>query len=108
MSEVSSGMADTAAMTSNNLGTNNDIRLPENKCGTVYALELDDDYVATTMHGVVSGTPIDGDANNSCDLDGIANPDNVTFIPATKPWRKIPVPVTRTTPSGPITWNLLS
>ncbi|MEZ5561038.1 MAG: DUF839 domain-containing protein [Pseudomonadales bacterium] len=72
-----------------------DISVPYNYCGTVYALDLDADYVAQSMHGLVAGIPrtysrgapvddpypADGPyAANSCDLNGIAEPDNVTFI----------------------------
>lgn len=83
MSEVSSGMEDSAD-DKNNIGTANDIRLEKNKCGTVYGLTLDDNYMATGMHGVVSGTPVSGDDVNTCDLSGLANPDNVTFLPGYK------------------------
>ena len=73
-----------------------DISVPYNYCGTVYGLDLDGDYVAQNMYGVVSGLPrlvsrgalednpypADGPyASNQCDLDGISEPDNVTFIP---------------------------
>jgi secreted PhoX family phosphatase len=86
MSRVINNMTDAAG----------DIQVPYNYCGTVYGLQLDDDYVATSMHGVVSGIPrtysrgalvddkypADGPyAANNCDLNGIAEPDNVTFIP---------------------------
>lgn len=86
MSRVINNMTDAAG----------DIQVPYNYCGTVYGLQLDDDYVATSMHGVVSGIPrtysrgalvddkypADGPyAANNCDLNGIAEPDNVTFVP---------------------------
>lgn len=73
-----------------------DISVPFNYCGTVYALDLDEDYVATNMYGVVAGIPRifsrgatadnpypdDGPyAANNCDLNGISEPDNVTFVP---------------------------
>ena len=74
------------------LGGPNDMKLASNKCGTVFGLDvgpnaaIGSDYVAYNMYGVVSGTeksyPKDGDyANNKCDLDGIANPDNLTYLP---------------------------
>ena len=83
MSEVRKGMADNDA--THDIGGNNDIRLPENACGTVYALNVDSDYVAYDMQGIVSGTPLEYStdsmfANNTCDINGIANPDNITFI----------------------------
>nr|WP_320050852.1 alkaline phosphatase PhoX [uncultured Desulfuromonas sp.] len=90
MSEVSNGMEDNHA--TYDLNGNNDIRLPKNKCGTVYALALGtdgtigSDYVALTMNGLVSGIPTTYPedsvyAGNTCNINGIANPDNVTFMP---------------------------
>ncbi|MGC9350731.1 MAG: hypothetical protein ACP5D3_01965, partial [Sulfurovum sp.] len=86
MSAVAYGMEDNAKKGSENTkydeGGNNDIKLPYNPCGTVYALDVDSNYRATNMYGVVSGTPIEEDVDgNTCDLDGISNPDNVTFLP---------------------------
>jgi secreted PhoX family phosphatase len=96
MSEVTRGMEDFmkhgSASDSYDLGGQNDVRLPYNKCGTVYGLDvgtnaaIGSDYVAQNMYGVVSGTMMDYPAgsdyeNNSCDVDGIANPDNLTMIP---------------------------
>lgn len=63
-------------------GGNNDIRLPWNHCGTVYRLGLDAGYNVVKMQGLISGTPMPKDADgNSCTLDNISMPDNVTFIP---------------------------
>ncbi len=89
MSEVAKGMEDGGKY---DLGGPNHIRLPKNKCGVVYGLDIHpdstigSDYVATNMYGVVVGRPRrygknDKYANNTCDLDGIANPDNLTFMP---------------------------
>jgi secreted PhoX family phosphatase len=67
----------------------NDIRLPYNKCGAVYALDLasnsivGSEYVAENMYAYVEGVPYEGDSpfpGNSCSISGIANPDNLTFI----------------------------
>jgi hypothetical protein len=66
------------------LGGPNDVKLPKNSCGTVFGLTLDSNYVATKMAAVVSGKDATGDAVNTCALDGIANPDNVTFMPGYK------------------------
>ena len=70
--------------------------VPYNYCGTVYGLDLDTDYVAYNMYGVVSGIPRtegrgampaevtpddDPYVANECDLFGISEPDNITFIP---------------------------
>ena len=63
------------------LGGPNHIRLTKNSCGTVFGLSLDDNYMATSMAAVVSGTAsTTGDVSNTCALDGISNPDNVTFM----------------------------
>ncbi|MEZ5840947.1 MAG: DUF839 domain-containing protein [Hyphomicrobiales bacterium] len=69
-------------------GSRNDIRLASNKCGTVYELGVDGNMAATSMRGLVvgkeatyaEGTP---EAGTTCDIDGIANPDNLTFIAGT-------------------------
>jgi secreted PhoX family phosphatase len=89
MSRVRNAMTDGAG----------DISVPFNYCGTVYGLDLDQDYVAANMYGVVSGLPrivsrgalvddpypADGPyAENNCDLNAISEPDNVTFIPGYK------------------------
>jgi secreted PhoX family phosphatase len=96
MSEVAKGMEDLKKNGSDNdkydLGGSNDVKLPYNKCGTVFGLDvaadetIGSDYVARNMYGVVSGTMTDYPAgsdyeNNTCDVDGIANPDNLTMIP---------------------------
>jgi len=77
----------------------NQMSVPYNYCGTVYALDLDEDHVAWSIRGEVSGIPrtygrgalVDNPyggskgqgpyASNNCDLDGISEPDNVTFMP---------------------------
>ncbi|MGY6274074.1 PhoX family protein [Methylomonas sp. MgM2] len=78
MSEVSSGMEDNGKY---DAGGPNDIKVAKNKCGAVYALDVDHDFVATNMYGLVAGTPVSGDGNNTCALDGLANPDNITYMP---------------------------
>lgn len=79
MSEVRKGMLDGS---SNDLGGPNDIRLAENKCGAVYALDVNSDMVATNMYAIVTGETIAADSDgNTCHLDKISNPDNVTFLP---------------------------
>ncbi len=82
MSEVAKGMEDSS---SNDTGGNNDIRLSKNSCGAVYALDVNENYEATTMKAVVVGTPTtyaEGSAlaGNTCDVTGISNPDNITFL----------------------------
>jgi len=70
-------------------GGNNDVRLPANVCGGVYAMPMDDQYVAGQMNALIVGKPANYAADseyagNGCDVNGIANPDNITFIPGTK------------------------
>lgn len=94
MSEVNNGMLDGHAKADK--GGPNHIRLPMNTCGVVYALTLDASFVASEMHGVLQGVPrvvsygaaaddpypANGAfAKNKCDLDGISNPDNISFMP---------------------------
>jgi hypothetical protein len=63
-----------------------------NVCGAVYGLHLDSNYTAVDMFPLVAGTPLtmdygagaespDYDGINKCDVNGIANPDNVTYMP---------------------------
>lgn len=68
------------------------VRLNENVCGAVYALDvrkdggMKSDYVVHNMYELVSGHEKGGltfDAlfGNRCDVNSIAGPDNLTFIP---------------------------
>lgn len=88
MSEIAKGMEGSGK---DDTGGPNHIRLPKNKCGVVYGLDIAPDasigsnYVAKNMYGVVNGIERsyakDSDyANNTCDINGIANPDNLTFM----------------------------
>ncbi len=89
MSEVSNGMANNNSV---DAGGPNDIRLSVNKCGAVYALDVSpnagtgSDYTAMNFRSFVEGVPVtypDSSpyAQNTCSVNGIANPDNVSFIP---------------------------
>jgi uncharacterized protein len=83
MSEVSKGMTDGDEKADK--GGRNDVRLKKNGCGAVYELALDAGFKATTMTGLVAGKPMEYAADapyagSTCDIDGIANPDNLTFI----------------------------
>ena len=91
MSEVGNGMEDNAKDGKYDKGGHNDIRVGANACGAVYALPLatdaaiGSDYVAKSAKTLVAGKPnkyADGSpyAGNTCDIDGIANPDNITFM----------------------------
>lgn len=88
MSQVAKGMGDG---TKYDKGGPNHVRLPENRCGVVYGLNIGSDaaigsdYVAKNMYGVVAGTmrtyPEKSEfANNTCDVNTIANPDNITYM----------------------------
>ncbi|WP_016957345.1 PhoX family protein [Catenovulum agarivorans] len=88
MSEVSRGMEDAS---SNDKGGPNHIRLDRNSCGVVYELDVmadnsvNSDYVAKNIKGLVAGVPFSyaaGDVyeGNSCDVNSIASPDNVSYL----------------------------
>ena len=90
ISEISNGMENVAskgkATDKYDLATVNDIQLDYNPCGGVYELALDDDNVATSMRAILTGTPKTYEegspfAGNTCDIDGLANPDNVSYVP---------------------------
>ncbi|WP_319381035.1 alkaline phosphatase PhoX [Thiomicrorhabdus sp.] len=87
MSEIRKGMTDGAG----------DIQLTENKCGAVYSLDVEgaikdtdgadiaSEFVAVNMNGLIGGNYLSSaDADgNTCDINGIAQPDNVTYIEGT-------------------------
>ncbi|MCK5831047.1 MAG: DUF839 domain-containing protein [Methylococcales bacterium] len=73
-----------------------DMSVPFNHCGTVYALDLDNNYLASSIQGIISGIPRlhklgaakdnpysknGAYTANECDIQAIAEPDNLTFIP---------------------------
>lgn len=68
----------------NNEETNNDIRLPKNQCGGVYAMELDSHYSAKRMRALLTGRKLkEGEKHAdsyACSPEGISNPDNITYI----------------------------
>lgn len=87
MSDVTQGMKanSSGAKSSSEAFAGDHIRIAENRCGIVYELDVDAGYSATTMKGLVMGKPMSYPADspyagNSCDVNGIANPDNLTFI----------------------------
>ncbi len=67
-----------------------DINLPNNMCGAVYRLVLDQNYNINKMESIVIGKPINKDPNDpdyqkygqkwACHPDYIANPDNLKYI----------------------------
>ena len=100
MSQIANGMEDFKKDGKVNnkydKGGNNDIKLTYNKCGAVYGLDLQSKvkdangnvinsaYVVTTMKSVIAGKPKNYAKNspysdNSCDVNSIANPDNLTY-----------------------------
>ena len=84
MSEVGKGMLDNDGKADK--GGRNDIRVAKNACGAVYGLTLDESFTATSIKAVIAGKPQKYDAaspyaGQTCDVDGIANPDNITFLP---------------------------
>lgn len=83
MSDVTNGMKANAdgAKSSTEAFSGDHIQLAANRCGTVYELDVNAAYTVTAMRGLVSGTAVSGDAVNTCDLNGIANPDNLTYMP---------------------------
>jgi len=97
MSRVRNGMTNGGDEKDSGDGdsASNHMSVPFNYCGTVYGLPLDSNYMATSIHGVVAGiprlysrgalvdNPYDPDgpfAENQCDLEGISEPDNLTFM----------------------------
>ena len=105
MSAIARGMEDNAKKGKANdkydKGGNNDIQLTYNKCGAVYGLNLasfstqhatngdkvNSKYVANSMYGIIAGKAYTESNKfseaNQCSVDGLANPDNVTYIPNT-------------------------
>ena len=90
ISEISNGMEDKASKGKESakydVGGSNDIKVAYNPCGGVYSLDLDDNYVATDMKAIVVGKPMEYAAGspfagNTCDMDGLANPDNISYLP---------------------------
>ncbi len=96
MSEISSGMESSTAKPANHLGGNDHVQVEKNVCGAVYQLSLGTDatmgsaFVAYNMKGLVAGKPLAsgvgyantalGSSYQTCDVDAIANPDNLTFV----------------------------
>lgn len=83
ISDLTNGMKanSSGAASATEAFSSDDIRLPENRCGGVYELDIDSNYQATAMRGLIAGKAVSGDAVNTCELNGIANPDNLTYLP---------------------------
>ncbi len=94
MSAIERGMEDFAKNGADNdkydIGGGNHIKVGSNKCGGVYELNvaadeaIDSDFVAKDMAGLVLGTERDYTGTqyegNRCDIAGISNPDNVSYL----------------------------
>ena len=90
ISDLTGGMLDNSG--AQDKAGPNAIRLNANRCGVVYALDLapngaiGSNYVASNWRALVEGVgttyPVGSPyAGNTCSVNGIANPDNITFIP---------------------------
>ncbi|KMT65267.1 PhoX family protein [Catenovulum maritimum] len=95
MSEVARGMENFqrggSDRDSYDIGGHNDIQVQYNPCGVVYEMDVSENtqvgsmYVANKIQTLVAGIPKiyeDGHefAGNSCDVNGIASPDNVSYL----------------------------
>lgn len=79
ISDIKNGMEDNNVKY--DIGGNNDIKVSYNKCGCVYTLELDDQNRALSMSPLICGDSSRGtDSKNYCDLNNVANPDNVAYM----------------------------
>ena len=78
ISEISKAMEKGPSLA----GIDDDIHVAKNACGGVYKLSVNKNYETTSMQALVLGKPkayAGALAANSCDLDGIASPDNVVM-----------------------------
>lgn len=94
MSDISNGMLDNDSKA--DLGGNNDIKISKNSCGAVYQSDvasgikdskgtaINSSLVVTNMSGLVAGkskTYTETEyKTNTCDLEGISSPDNITYL----------------------------
>ena len=85
MTEISNGMEDNIKDGKFDKGGRNDVKLAKNPCGAVYELPMDASYTITSARAFIAGKPNEYKEGpykgQTCDIDGIANPDNLTFIP---------------------------
>jgi len=102
MSSIERGMEDNQKSGEDNtkydISGNNDIKVEYNKCGAVYSLDVNtmtptdtnnntiaSSFVVKNMKSIVEGTPLSYPddsiySENTCDVNGISNPDNVAFL----------------------------
>jgi len=107
MSQISKGMENFkkygSDYSSYDKGSNNDIQVKYNKCGGIYALDvvpaneqakdmangnINSQYVVNTMNAILVGHPTNYPDNspyagNSCSVEGIASPDNISYASGT-------------------------
>jgi secreted PhoX family phosphatase len=88
MSDVTNGMTDNTegALSTTEAFSGNDIHVAANRCGIVYEMPVNTSYEATSMAPLVAGVKSSYAAGttyagNTCDVNGIANPDNITYLP---------------------------
>ncbi len=85
MSEISNGMEDAVKEGKYEKGGRNDIKLAKNPCGAVYEMPFDAAFMVTGVKGFIAGKPNEYKEGpyigQTCDIDGLANPDNLSFIP---------------------------
>eukprot|EP00798_Chlamydomonas_sp_ICE-L_P025896 gene25896-11569_t len=70
--------------TVHDIGGTNDMRVPYNPCGCVYAIDISPTMDATRMYGEVCGvyqSEVRGRSLGVCDVAGISEPDNVVVLP---------------------------
>lgn len=91
---ISEGMEDNKKFDQNNdsfdRGGHNHVRLPYNKCGAIYSLDLDSSaygssYIASNFNSILVGVPKEYKSGqykgNNCDVESISSPDNIEYIP---------------------------
>lgn len=102
MSAIAYGMEDNSKKgkesTKYDGGGNNDIKLKYNACGAVYGLnmlsfskaldlngsKISSNFVPNSIYSLVEGKADKSVEGNTCSLDSLANPDNITYIPNSK------------------------
>jgi uncharacterized protein len=88
ISNVGLGMNDGDAIYAK--GGPNHIKTLANECGCVMEMDIDAEMKPTQARMLVCGKPLataadkKGDTEDKCDIDSIANPDNVAVIPKAK------------------------
>eukprot|EP00798_Chlamydomonas_sp_ICE-L_P025897 gene25897-11570_t len=88
MSQVRYSMEDFkhkgSSSTAWDIGGTNNVRVPYNPCGCIYAIDLSPDMNAIRMYGEVCGvyqSEAHGRSLGVCDVAGISEPDNVIVLP---------------------------